>query len=126
MFTGALSRDLLFAAVFLLGSARAFEMPTIHALVPAMVPGSMLARAVAAWTSANQVAVICGPALGGLLYVASPVLVSVICLVFFSAAIALVSLARPKGAPEQSRAADAVLGAWPALNSSAAIAACSG
>jgi len=100
LLTGALSRDLLFAAVFLLGSARAFEMPTIHALVPAMVPGSMLARAVAAWTSANQVAVICGPALGGLLYVASPVLVSAICLVFFSAAIALVSLARPKGAPE--------------------------
>ena len=72
LFTGALSRDLLFAAVFLIGSARAFEMPTVHALVPAMVPGSMLARAVAAWTSANQVAVICGPALGGLIYVVEP------------------------------------------------------
>ncbi len=38
LLTGALSRDLLFAAVFLIGCARAFEMPTVHSLVPAMVP----------------------------------------------------------------------------------------
>src|SRR5471032_1188997 len=37
----ALSRDLLFAAVFMIGSARAFEMPTAHAMAPALVPGPL-------------------------------------------------------------------------------------
>ena len=67
MFGGWLSRELLFAVVFAIGCARAFELPTGHSLVPATVPTSLLPRAVAAWTSANQVAVICGPALGGFL-----------------------------------------------------------
>ena len=101
LLAGSLSRDLLFAAVFLLGTARAFEMPTIHALVPALVPAPMIPRAVAAWTSANQVAVICGPALGGLVYALSPFLVCVICLLFFVGAMTLVSLVRPTGAAEK-------------------------
>jgi len=100
LLAGMLSRDLLFAAVFLLGCARAFELPTIHALVPALVPAPLIARAVAAWTSANQLAVICGPVLGGLIYAASPILVSVLCLLFFIVAIILVSLVHPKSAPE--------------------------
>ena len=76
LLAGALTRDLLFGAVFLIGCARAFELPTAHSLVPALVPAPMIARAVAAWTSANQVAVICGPALGGLIYTVSPKLVA--------------------------------------------------
>ena len=60
-------------AVFMIGCARAFEMPTAHALAPSLVPPGMISRAVAAWTSANQTAVICGPALGGLIYALSPV-----------------------------------------------------
>ena len=40
LLAGMLSRDLLFAAVFLLGCARAFEMPTAHALVPALGAGT--------------------------------------------------------------------------------------
>jgi hypothetical protein len=97
LLAGVLSRDLLFGAVFLIGSARAFESPTMHSLVPALVPPGMIARAVAAWTSANQVAVICGPALGGLIYTISPTLVSALCLVFFTASITLVSFVRTKG-----------------------------
>jgi predicted MFS family arabinose efflux permease len=92
-----LTRDLLFGAVFLIGCARAFELPTAHSLVPALVPAPMIARAVAAWTSANQVAIICGPALGGLIYTISPTLVSAICLVFFTASITLITLVRAKG-----------------------------
>ena len=64
LIAGVLSRDLLFVAVFMIGCARAFELPTAHALAPALVPPPLISRAVAAWTSANQVAVICGPALG--------------------------------------------------------------
>jgi MFS family permease len=87
--TPAYSLELLFTAVFLFGTARAFDVPTAHSLVPALVPQAMLPRAVAAWTSANQTAVICGPALGGLIYAVSPVLVCVICLALFLTAIVL-------------------------------------
>ncbi len=64
LITGTMNRDLLFVAVFMMGCARAFEMPTAHSLAPTLVPARMVPRAVAAWTSANQVAVISGPALG--------------------------------------------------------------
>jgi MFS family permease len=92
-----LNRDLLFVAVFLIGSARAFEAPSASALVTALVPPPLVTRAVGAWTSANQVAFICGPALGGLIYVVSPVIVGIFCVVFFTAAITLVSLVRARG-----------------------------
>src|SRR5262252_7748625 len=75
LFKGILGRNLLFAAVFMIGCARAFELPTAHALAPSLVPAPLISRAVAAWTSANQIAVICGPALGGLIYAISPVLI---------------------------------------------------
>jgi MFS family permease len=92
-----LSRDLLFTAVFVIGCARAFELPTAHALAPTLVPQSLISRAVAAWTSANQAAVICGPALGGLIYAISPVLIGLACLIFFASSITLVSLVHARG-----------------------------
>src|SRR6185312_7808682 len=73
LFTHSLSRELLFVAVFFMGSARAFEAPTSSALVPALVPSPFISRAIGAWTSANQTAVVCGPALGGLIYAVAPV-----------------------------------------------------
>src|SRR3569833_4070699 len=75
MLAGWLTRELLFAVVFAIGCARAFELPTGHSLVPATVPASLLPRAVAAWASATQAAVICGPALGGFLYAVEPCVV---------------------------------------------------
>jgi MFS family permease len=104
MITGALladvlSRNLLFAAVFLIGCARAFEAPTGSALVPALVPAPLIARAVAAWTSANQMAVICGPALGGLIYALKPVAVTALCVAFFTVAVTFVTFIRIIGAP---------------------------
>ena len=92
--TGWLSRELLFVLVFAIGCARAFELPTGQSLVPATVPVRLLPRAVAAWTSANQTAVICGPALGGLVYALEPRAVSAMCAVFFLAAIACVTAMR--------------------------------
>jgi MFS family permease len=97
--TGVLSRDLLFLVVFMIGCARAFEMPTAHTIAPSLVPGPMVGRAVAAWTSANQVAVISGPALGGLIYTISPLLVGLVALVFFVASITLITFVRTKGPP---------------------------
>lgn len=97
--TGTLTRELLFGAVLLIGCARAFEMPTAHALASTLVPNSMISRAIAAWTSANQTAVICGPALGGLLYTISPLIVTVVCFVFFATSITLISFVQVKGPP---------------------------
>jgi MFS family permease len=101
LFRHAVTRELLFAAVFCMGCARAFELPTAHSLVPRLVPARLLARAVAGWTSANQVAVICAPALGGLLYTISPTLVAALCVVLFVCAIAFVTLVRVQGAAEK-------------------------
>ena len=95
----ALSRELLFGAVFLIACARAFEVPTGSVLVPALVPPPLITRAVGGWTSANQVAVICGPALGGLVYAINPVAVAALCVAFFAAAISFVTCIRVKGPP---------------------------
>src|SRR6185312_13525489 len=65
---GWLSRDAFLAILFVTGVARAFETPTLHTLVPAVVPRELLQRAIAAATTASQTAIICGPALGGFLY----------------------------------------------------------
>jgi MFS family permease len=100
LIAGVLTRDLLFAVVFMIGCARAFEMPTGHSLVPSLVPPKLLARAVAAWSSANQVAVISGPALGGLIYAFNPVIVSALCTVFFTAAVIFVTYVRPRSQPQ--------------------------
>lgn len=98
LFTETVSRNLLFIAVFLIGCARAFELPTASALVPTLVPSPLIPRAVAAWTTANQTAVICGPALGGLVYAFSPVAVGALCFALFSAAIICISFIRSSGA----------------------------
>src|SRR3990167_6624946 len=59
---------MIFLIAFLLGSARAFEMPTTQALLPNIVPPGLFPAAVAASASAMQTATIVAPALGGLLF----------------------------------------------------------
>lgn len=97
LIVGGLSRELLFSVVFLIACARAFEVPTGSALVPMLVPAPLITRAVGGWTSANQIAVVCGPALGGLVYAVNPIVVSALCMMFFAGAIAFVSFIRVKG-----------------------------
>src|SRR5713101_198272 len=91
---GWLGRDTMLAILFLSGTARAFEMPTMHALVPALVPMILLPRAIAASASAQQTAVICGPSLGGLLYGLGPTTVYATCTVVFIAASVLIGRVR--------------------------------
>lgn len=78
-FGGWMTRESLLAVVFVTGSARAFEQTTLTTLLPGIVPLSMLSRATAAGASATQIAVIGGPAAGGLLYAVNPVLVYALC-----------------------------------------------
>jgi MFS family permease len=80
---GWMTRESLLAMVFITGSARAFEQTTLTALLPGIVPMSLLSRATAAGASATQVAVIGGPALGGLLTSISPVAVFSLCCLLY-------------------------------------------
>ncbi len=97
---GWLGRDAMFAILLVVGVARAFETPTLHALLPSLVPPLLLPRAIAASASAGQTAIICGPALGGLIYAFGPTTVYVCCAVVFTGASVLVSLLpRPSGPP---------------------------
>ncbi|UCV12666.1 MFS transporter [Dechloromonas denitrificans] len=66
---GFMSRELILLLSVVLGAARAFQMPTQQALIPMLVPVHLLERAVTLGSTGMQAAVICGPALGGLLYV---------------------------------------------------------
>ena len=66
---GFATRELILALSVVLGVARAFQMPAQQALTPLLVPQDLLQSAIALGSSGMQVAVIGGPALGGLLYV---------------------------------------------------------
>jgi MFS family permease len=69
---GWLTPSAIFACVAVIGAARAFEMPSLHALLPGLVPVALFPRAAAASASAIQTATIIGPAASGLLYVVGP------------------------------------------------------
>ena len=91
---GWLTEHAIFAIVFVIGTARAFELPALHALLPGLVPPALFARAVAGSASANQLAIIAGPALGGVLYAAGAGVVYASAAALFLAAGALVSAIR--------------------------------
>jgi MFS family permease len=64
----------IFALAALFGCSRAFFQPAASALGPMLVPLELLPRAIAINSLAGQLALILGPAVGGLLCVVSPVL----------------------------------------------------
>jgi MFS family permease len=66
--TGLADQWIVYLAIIIISSARAFEAPTLPALIPAVVPRHLIPRATAMSTSSNQVAQIAGPALGGVGY----------------------------------------------------------
>ena len=67
---GVTSRRWLLLISVALGALRAFQMPAQQALTPCLVPAELLPRALAASASGMQGAIIAGPALGGILYIA--------------------------------------------------------
>lgn len=96
-----LNRDAILAIMFVTGVARAFEVPVLLTMVPGLVPPLLLPRAIAASATAQQTAVICGPALGGLIYSFGPTTLYMICAIIFIAASIMVCLMR--AAPVSSR-----------------------
>lgn len=62
------SRGLILGVSVVLGVVRAFQVPAQQALTPLLVPEELLPRAIALSSIGVQTAIVCGPALGGLLY----------------------------------------------------------
>ncbi len=62
----------IYIIMALVGAGRAFEIPTMVAIIPALVPRPVVPAATAWFASSNQLGVIVGPILGGLLYDLGP------------------------------------------------------
>jgi MFS family permease len=71
-FGGWLNVQEIYVAVAVFGTATAFESPAESALLPAVVPAGLLQKASAIATGSWQVAIVSGPALGGIAYALSP------------------------------------------------------
>jgi MFS family permease len=103
-FSGWQSKENILAVIFIAGAARAFEAPTIQALVPGLVPAPLIPRAMAWAASAHQTATILGPALGGLLYTAGATAAYATAGILFLAASSLIALIRIERPPPKREA----------------------
>ncbi|HXY54373.1 MAG TPA: MFS transporter [Nitrospirota bacterium] len=98
---GWLGKESLLCIVFAVGAMRAFEGPTMQALVPGLVPARLISSAVTWSASAFQSASILGPALGGFLYAAGPGTVYTSAAVLFLLGGAVIGTAGTEEAPRK-------------------------
>ncbi len=84
----------VFAILVVFGSARAFMMPATQAVLVHMVPAEYFGQAVAISSSSFHVAVIVGPVLGGLLYLAGPSTVYLVAAALLLASVVLMRMTR--------------------------------
>ncbi|CAJ0700670.1 Enterobactin exporter EntS [Ralstonia mannitolilytica] len=90
----------IFLCVVVIGAMRAFETPTLQALLPSLVPPEVLPRAVALSSSAGQTGIILGPAVGGFLYVAgAPVVYATAAGLFLLAHVLIACVRMARAAP---------------------------
>ena len=101
---GFASRELILGVSVALGVARAFQMPAQQALIPLLVPVELLERAVTLSSMGMQAAIICGPALGGVLYAVAPVHVYGSCAVLLLLAYGLALAINEHHAPSRETA----------------------
>jgi MFS family permease len=66
--TNSVAPPIIYALIFLIGTARAFSSPASSAILPSLVPKENFANAIAVNASSYQVATIIGPAVGGVAY----------------------------------------------------------
>jgi MFS family permease len=84
----------VFAVLVLFGSARAFMGPATQAILVNLVPQESFSKAVALSSSSFHVAVILGPTLGGLFYLAGPKTVYVISSALLVAAVVMMCMVK--------------------------------
>ena len=93
------SKETILFIMFVVGAVHAFEGPTMQSLLPGLVTGKLLPRALAWSASAMQTATIVGPALGGLLYTVGPTEVYAAAGVLFLAASVFLGFLRSVRSP---------------------------
>jgi MFS family permease len=103
-FQGWISVRAIFMLIFVVGAARAFQMPAMAALLPSLVPRALFPRAIASNSAATQAAIIAGPALGGFIYVAGPAAVYATSVALFLLTGLMVHLIRPERAQARTEA----------------------
>ncbi len=92
---GWLTRESIFGLIAIIGAARAFEMPTIQSMLPNIVEATSYPRALAMSTAATQIAIIGGPALAGLVFLANVTSVYVVASMLFAIACTMMFLMPP-------------------------------
>jgi MFS family permease len=92
--TGTLTPLLIYMGSFCIGTAQAFQSPSVRALLPSLVDREVLSQALA-WSNASKKAgVISGPAIGGVVYILGPAYVYGIAAILFAVAGVLFTLVR--------------------------------
>lgn len=101
---GFASRALLLGLSVAIGAVKAFQLPAQQAVVPLLVPATVLPRALAFSSAGMQGAIIVGPAVGGFVYVAGAAWVYALCAVLFALASAGVAGVRYDHVPRGPQA----------------------
>ena len=107
---GVLTRELIFGLIAIIGAARAFEMPTMQSMLPNVLPRSLLPRGLAMSTAATQIAIIGGPALAGLIFLAGLTAVYAVATAFFIlASVAMATMPPIHVAVQRIRSSESLL-----------------
>jgi len=101
--TGMVTLPALFALASLHGVARAFFGPSMSSIGPSIVPAHLLPKAVGLNSTAMQIGMVSGPALGGLLYALDPALPYWLATALCAVSIASVLSIRPFPLPPVAR-----------------------
>jgi hypothetical protein len=96
---GVANAPIVYAVVIVISSARAFEAPTLPALIPAVVPRSLIPRGTALFASVSQTAQIAGPALGGIGYGVGAGFIYGVAAAFYLTSCVSMAFMKTEGAP---------------------------
>ena len=108
--TEVLSREGIFGLIAVIGAARAFEMPTMQSMLPNVVPASHFPRGLAMSTAAMQIAIIGGPALAGLVFLAGVTSVYAVATLFFIvASVAMATMPSIRVPVQHARSSESLL-----------------
>jgi MFS family permease len=80
----------IYVVIATFGTTRAFYAPAMQSIVPTLVPREEFPRALALNSTLFQIAVVSGPALGGVLFLFGPAVVFGVCLALFVVTVLLV------------------------------------
>jgi MFS family permease len=93
----------IYVIMALVGAGRAFEIPTMVSIIPALVPRPVVPSATAWFSASNQIGVIVGPVLGGLLYELGPGTVYGLAVSFWFIGASFIFLIHMEGEPRASQ-----------------------